>query len=82
VQCSGRLITRARPCDQCARCHGPWTPPPLLQRSGRRRELLTGPCLYGAVITALTLVYWRSSPAGPAAIAALCVGDGVADLAG
>jgi len=56
--------------------------PCLLQRLGHRQELLRGPFLYGAVISAITALYWRDSPVGVTAIAVLCAGDGFADIVG
>ena len=61
-------------------CH--WAFHTLLQRSGSRQELLRGPFMYGAVISALTALYWRDSPVGVTAIAVLCAGDGFADIIG
>ncbi len=52
------------------------------QRHGRREELLRGPMYYGIIHTAMTLMYWRSSPAGMTALAVLCGGDGLADIVG
>uniref|UniRef100_A0A383VFP1 Phytol kinase n=1 Tax=Tetradesmus obliquus TaxID=3088 RepID=A0A383VFP1_TETOB len=51
-------------------------------RTGQRQELLAGPMLYGLAHVALTLVAWRSSPASAAGLAALCAGDGAADVGG
>ncbi|KAF6263183.1 hypothetical protein COO60DRAFT_1698945 [Scenedesmus sp. NREL 46B-D3] len=51
-------------------------------RTGRRQELLAGPLLYGLAHVALTVAAWRSSPAAAAGLAALCAGDGAADLGG
>eukprot|EP00775_Hariotina_reticulata_P001450 gene1450-1792_t len=50
-------------------------------RSGQRQELLTGPTFYGLAHVVLTLLAWRSAPA-VAGIAALCAGDGLADIVG
>jgi hypothetical protein len=55
---------------------------PHLQRTGRRQELLAGPMLYGLAHVGLTVAAWRSSPAAAAGLAALCAGDGAADLGG
>lgn len=52
-----------------------------LQRKGQREELLAGPSLYGVSITILTVLYWQR-PAGVAAVACLCVGDGCAEVVG
>jgi hypothetical protein len=46
----------------------------VLQRSGRRQELLRGPLLYGCAHVALTLAFWRQHPAGLLGVAALCAG--------
>jgi dolichol kinase len=54
----------------------------LLQRQGRRQELLQGPVLYGLAIVACTLYFWRTTPAGVMGIAVLCVGDGLAEVVG
>ena len=54
--------------------------PPVIQRTGNRRELLTGPALYGLTHVLATLVFWRSSPAGAAGLAVLCAGDGLAEV--
>lgn len=35
----------------------------LTQRSGRRRELLGGPFMYGLVHTGIALLWWRAQPA-------------------
>lgn len=51
-------------------------------REGMRHELLRGPVLYGGAIVALTLCFWRATPAGVMAIAVLCIGDGLAEIIG
>ena len=56
--------------------------PPVIQRTGDRRELLTGPALYGLTHVLATLVFWRGSPAGAAGLAVLCAGDGLAEVIG
>ena len=48
----------------------------------RRRELLRGPLYYILVLIAVTVVYWRESPAGMVAVALMCGGDGIADIVG
>ena len=48
----------------------------------RRRELLRGPLYYILVLIAVTLAYWRESPAGMVAVALMCGGDGIADIVG
>lgn len=53
-----------------------------MSRSGNRREILRGPLLYGIAFVALTLIYWRDSPIGMAALMILCGGDGLADVIG
>ncbi len=53
-----------------------------MARSGDRREILRGPLFYGVVFVLLTLVYWKESPIGIAALMLMCGGDGVADLVG
>ena len=47
-----------------------------------RRELLRGPLYYILVLIAVTVVYWRESPAGMVAVALMCGGDGIADIVG
>ena len=61
-----------------APCH----PPALLQRTGRREELLRGPLFYAVVHVAVTLLCWRHSPAGALALSVLCGGDGLAEVVG
>lgn len=53
-----------------------------MSRSGDRREILRGPLFYGIAFVALTLIYWKESPIGIAALMLMCGGDGVADLVG
>ncbi len=53
-----------------------------MTRTGDRRELLRGPLFYGLIFTALTILYWKSTPAGIAGLMILCSGDGLADLTG
>jgi phytol kinase len=53
-----------------------------MSRSGDRREILRGPMFYGIVFVLLTLIFWKESPVGIAALMMLCGGDGLADLAG
>lgn len=53
-----------------------------MTRGGDRAELLRGPAWYGAAHVVATVCYWRSSPTGIMALLALCVGDGIADIAG
>lgn len=53
-----------------------------MSRYGDPRELLKGPLHYALTITFATMVYWRTSPIGIAAICNLCAGDGLADIVG
>ncbi len=53
-----------------------------LSRSGDRREILRGPLIYGIAFIAATLIWWRVSPIGMAALMLLCGGDGFADVIG
>jgi phytol kinase len=53
-----------------------------MSRSGNRREILRGPLMYGIVFVVLTLVFWRTSPLGIAALMILCAGDGLAGVIG
>jgi phytol kinase len=53
-----------------------------MSRSGDRREILRGPLYYGVVFVALTLIYWKDSPIGMAALMLMCGGDGLADIWG
>lgn len=53
-----------------------------MSRTGDRREILRGPLMYGIVFVILTLIYWRDSPIGIAALMILCAGDGLADVIG
>ncbi len=53
-----------------------------MSRSGDRREILRGPLMYGIVFIVLTLIFWRTSPLGIAALMILCAGDGLADVIG
>ena len=56
--------------------------PPAMQRTNRREELLRGPLLYAFSHVAATLLLWRHSPGGVAALAVLCGGDGLAEVVG
>ena len=51
-------------------------------RRGGRVELLAGPCVYGLVHSLSCAGYWTTSPVGAFLILNLCVGDGLADIAG
>ena len=53
-----------------------------MSRSGDPAELLTGPLVYGAVHWLAAAAFWLDSPVGVVAIAALCAGDGFADIVG
>lgn len=48
----------------------------------RSKRLLKGPLLYGVVIVASTLWFWRDAPAGVMGLAVLCMGDGLAEVVG
>ena len=52
-----------------------------MSRTGDPAELLRGPLLYGVAFCALTRFCWRSVP-GVAAMMALCMGDGLAEVFG
>ena len=47
-----------------------------------RRELLRGPLYYVLVLLAVTVCFWRCSPAGLIPIALMSGGDGIADIVG
>ncbi|KAJ7522228.1 hypothetical protein O6H91_18G002600 [Diphasiastrum complanatum] len=51
-------------------------------REGNKKELLKGPLYYAIAISAVTILFWRTSPISAVAIANLCAGDGVADIVG
>ena len=53
-----------------------------MSRSGDPHEILQGPLYYGIAFVALTLVFWKTSPAGIIALMLMCGGDGIADLVG
>jgi phytol kinase len=53
-----------------------------VSRSGDRSELLLGPMLYGLVNAASCCLFWLDSPVGIFLILCLCIGDGLADVAG
>ena len=53
-----------------------------MSRSGDRREILRGPLFYGIVFVVLTLLFWRETPIGIAALMLMCGGDGIADVVG
>lgn len=65
---------------------GAGAPDPLgltrgITRSGRRDELLKGPFIYGIVHAGLAALAWRT-PGAALAVAALCGGDGLAEVIG
>eukprot|EP00897_Mesotaenium_endlicherianum_P006412 jgi/Mesen1/579/ME000107S10811 len=53
-----------------------------ISREGDPRELLRGPLYYAVVLTFVTVCFWRNSPVGGIAVALMCGGDGIADIAG
>ena len=53
-----------------------------MSRTGDRHEILRGPLLYGIMFVLLTIVYWKDSPIGIAALMMMCGGDGIADIIG
>ena len=53
-----------------------------MSRSGDRREILRGPLYYGIAFVAVTLIFWKTSPAGMVALMLMCGGDGIADIVG
>ena len=53
-----------------------------MSRTGEGREILRGPLFYGIVFVAVTLIFWKESPIGIAALMMMCGGDGVADIVG
>lgn len=53
-----------------------------VSREGNRMELLRGPFYYCVVLLCVTLVFWRDNPAGAITLAAMCGGDGFADVVG
>jgi len=53
-----------------------------MTRTGDRREILRGPLFYGIMFVLLTVIYWKDSPIGIAALMMMCGGDGVADIIG
>ena len=54
---------------------------PGATRTGRREELLQGPFLYGLVHSAAAAFFW-CRPGAVLAVAALCGGDGLAEVVG
>lgn len=57
-------------------------PPGASERQSETRALASGPMTYGLSIGLLTLLGWRENPATYTAMAALCFGDGMADVVG
>ena len=53
-----------------------------MTRHGDRKELLRGPLYYVIALVLATLTFWRLSPASACAVAAMCGGDGLADIIG
>jgi len=53
-----------------------------MSRTGNPREILRGPLYYGIAFVVLTLVFWKDSPIGIAALMMMCGGDGLADVVG
>ena len=53
-----------------------------MTRHGDRAELLRGPLYYVMALVAATLAFWRLSPVSACAVAAMCGGDGLADIVG
>ncbi len=51
-------------------------------RTGTGMGLLRGPMLYSAVFVVLTVVFWRHSPVGIAALGFMTLGDGMAEVVG
>ena len=49
-----------------------------MSRTGKAVEILRGPLFYGIVFVLLTLIFWKNSTVGLAALMMLCGGDGVA----
>jgi phytol kinase len=53
-----------------------------MTRSGDPKEILRGPLFYGIVFVVMTVLYWKDSPTGIAALMMMCGGDGIADILG
>jgi len=53
-----------------------------MSRSGDRREILRGPLYYGIIFVLITIIYWKNTPIGIAALMLMCGGDGLADIIG
>ena len=53
-----------------------------MSRTGNAREILRGPLYYGIAFVLLTVVFWKDSPIGIAALMMMCGGDGLADIVG
>lgn len=53
-----------------------------MSRSGDPREILRGPLYYGIMFVLMTLLFWKDSPIGIAALMMMCGGDGIADIVG
>ena len=53
-----------------------------MTRTGNPKEILRGPLYYGIMFVVLTILYWKDSPIGIAALMMMCGGDGIADIVG
>lgn len=53
-----------------------------ISRTGKAQEALQGPLIYTLVLSAATLLHWRSSPVGLLAVTQMAAGDGLADIVG
>lgn len=53
-----------------------------MSRGSDPKELLGGPLYYGLVMSAVTVLFWRTSPVGCIALSFMCAGDGFADIVG
>lgn len=53
-----------------------------MTRHGDRTELLRGPLYYVIALVIATLTFWRLYPVSACAVAAMCGGDGLADIVG
>lgn len=53
-----------------------------ISRTGKAKEALQGPLIYTLVLSAATLLQWRSSPVGLLAVTQMAAGDGLADIIG
>lgn len=53
-----------------------------MSRSGDPKEILRGPLYYGIMFVLMTILFWKDSPVGIAALMMMCGGDGIADVMG